>query len=130
MANSDKCPNCGGTKNVDLGNGKHRCLYCGSTFTVAQPLPQPQPQPAPQPTPQPQQPQVVVVNQQTQNVGNRSGKSNLGKGLSAVGVALVLPLSVAGCCHVTPDSDTVVMGIIGIIIIIIGAIIQISAKNQ
>ena len=112
MAEMEKCPNCGGTKNVDLGNGKHRCLYCGTSYIVAQPAPQPRPQLRPQPQPQfqpappPQQPPVVVVNQQNQNVNNHSCLDGCLKGTAgcvlyiiASVVGLILLVIVATCPH-------------------------------
>ena len=94
MAQMEKCPNCGGTKSVDLGNGKHRCLYCGTTFTGSQP--------APQPAPQPQQPQVVVVNQQNQNVQNSSCLEGCFKGVGGIIsfiVGLFFLIAVTTCPH-------------------------------
>ena len=132
MAEMEKCPNCGGTKSVDLGNGKHRCLYCGTSFTVAKPTPQPQPQPQFQSAPQPQQPNVVIVNQQNQNVSNasKSGKATVGRLLCIIGFAIAMPCSCAGCCHITPDSATIASGIFGTILIIIGCILSASGKSK
>ncbi len=55
---SNNCPNCGGTKSAELGNGMQRCLYCGTSFEMPH-------QQAPIQTPQPITPQqqpVMVVN--------------------------------------------------------------------
>ena len=41
---------------------------------------------------------------------------------------MLMPFSCAGCCHITPDSGTIIAGIIGLILFIIGAIITASGK--
>lgn len=52
------CPNCGGNQSSSLGEGKFKCLYCGTTFNVAEEIPQKEPvqQPATG-----EQPQVIYV---------------------------------------------------------------------
>jgi TM2 domain-containing membrane protein YozV len=59
MAETIKCPDCGGTKCTAVAPNQYTCRYCGASFTVDAPEApqQPQPQAAPQ------QPQVVIVQQ-------------------------------------------------------------------
>lgn len=119
MTEMEKCPNCGGTKSMDLGNGKRRCLYCGTKFIVDQPAPMPQPQfqagpmpqppyqPAPmpqppyQPAPPPQQPPMVVVNNNNRSCLDGCLKGTAGCILAIVAAVagLIILGTVATCTH-------------------------------
>lgn len=57
------CPNCGGNQSSSLGDGKFKCLYCGSPFEVKEEKPQVEPE-RHQTTSG--QPQVIYVQAPTQ----------------------------------------------------------------
>ena len=57
MIDTVKCMECGGTKVVDTGDNRYRCLYCGATFRIKSEIPETSAQPTAA------TPQVIIVNQ-------------------------------------------------------------------